>query len=267
MSLFGALNIGGSALATQQAALQVTGNNIANSADPNYVRETAVTTPGSDQQIAARDISSGRGVNLTDVQPPDRSDARRARLPAAPATTRRLLLRRTGCRRSNRLSTPSATQNTSLQVANGHFLHELVEPGEHAARSRLAPRSCSRTDRARRSRSTTRARILVNICRAALQQQISSTGADRQIWLRPADRQASTDRSWFLPGGDGGVEQFAARPAAMPSSTSTLRPDQCEHGGAVRWRPLIIVYVGPEPLVIGTTNNGITVKQQKHRQQ
>ena len=67
MSLFGALNIGASALATQQAALQVTGNNIANAGDPNYVRETAITTPAPDQQIGPG-IFMGTGVNLTDVQ-------------------------------------------------------------------------------------------------------------------------------------------------------------------------------------------------------
>src|SRR5260221_6585041 len=67
MSLFSALNIGRSALATQQAALQVTGNNIANAGDPNYTRETAQLTPGPDQQMAPG-IFIGSGINLTAVQ-------------------------------------------------------------------------------------------------------------------------------------------------------------------------------------------------------
>jgi flagellar hook-associated protein FlgK len=36
MSLIGVLNIAASALQAQQAALQVTSNNLANAADPNY---------------------------------------------------------------------------------------------------------------------------------------------------------------------------------------------------------------------------------------
>src|SRR2546423_4321082 len=67
MSLSGALNIGRSALATQQAALQVTGNNIANAGDPNYTRETAVLVPGPNQQLSPG-IFLGSGINLTGVQ-------------------------------------------------------------------------------------------------------------------------------------------------------------------------------------------------------
>ena len=52
MSLFGALNIGRSALATQQAALQVTGNNIANAGDPNLL-PTAVGATASCTEATA----------------------------------------------------------------------------------------------------------------------------------------------------------------------------------------------------------------------
>src|ERR1700720_3073641 len=67
MSLFGALNIGASALAAQQAALQVTGNNIANAGNADYSRETSTLTPSSDQQVQPG-IFLGTGVNLTSVQ-------------------------------------------------------------------------------------------------------------------------------------------------------------------------------------------------------
>ena len=48
MSLMGILNIGGSALQAQQAALQVTSNNLANAADPNYAEETAEYEPSGE---------------------------------------------------------------------------------------------------------------------------------------------------------------------------------------------------------------------------
>jgi flagellar hook-associated protein 1 len=67
MSLIGALNIGKSALATHQAALQVTGNNIANAGNPGYTRQTASVVPGRDQQLRPG-IFVGTGVDLSAVQ-------------------------------------------------------------------------------------------------------------------------------------------------------------------------------------------------------
>lgn len=67
MSLIGALNIGKSALAVQQAALQVTSNNIANAGNADYTRQTASITPNADQQIRPG-LFVGTGVNLTSIQ-------------------------------------------------------------------------------------------------------------------------------------------------------------------------------------------------------
>src|SRR5665213_3760589 len=66
MSLIGALNIGSSALAAQQAALQVTGNNISNAGNADYTRQTATLTTGNDVPIGG--VFLGTGVNLTGVQ-------------------------------------------------------------------------------------------------------------------------------------------------------------------------------------------------------
>lgn len=67
MSLLGALNAGQSALAVQQAAIQVTGNNIANAGNADYTRQIAEIQPGADQQIQPG-IFVGTGVDLTSVQ-------------------------------------------------------------------------------------------------------------------------------------------------------------------------------------------------------
>ena len=67
MSLSGALNIGGSALTASQAALQVTGNNIANVGNANYSREVSVTTDTPDQELSPG-IYVGTGVDLTAIQ-------------------------------------------------------------------------------------------------------------------------------------------------------------------------------------------------------
>jgi flagellar hook-associated protein 1 len=66
MSLNGALIIGGSALATSSAALQVTGNNIANVGNPNYTREIATVTANPDQELEPGEYI-GTGVDLSAI--------------------------------------------------------------------------------------------------------------------------------------------------------------------------------------------------------
>ena len=88
MSLIGTLNLGASALAVQQAALQVTGNNISNAGNADYTRETASIAPTPDQQVACREVFLGTGVNLTAVQRPGGLTRSRAACAAASLTTK-----------------------------------------------------------------------------------------------------------------------------------------------------------------------------------
>jgi flagellar hook-associated protein 1 len=66
MSLLGALNIGGSSLAAQQAALQVTGNNLANASNPNYAREVVNYQDNGDVPTTSGLL--GTGVSIASVQ-------------------------------------------------------------------------------------------------------------------------------------------------------------------------------------------------------
>jgi flagellar hook-associated protein 1 FlgK len=67
MSLSAALQIGKSALATHQAAIQVTGNNIANAGSADYTRQVASTSPTKDRQIG-QGMFVGTGVQLDAVR-------------------------------------------------------------------------------------------------------------------------------------------------------------------------------------------------------
>jgi flagellar hook-associated protein 1 len=67
MSLLGALSIGGSSLAAQQAGLQVTGNNIANAGTEGYTRETVRLTPGGPQATGNGQFL-GTGVTVDTIQ-------------------------------------------------------------------------------------------------------------------------------------------------------------------------------------------------------
>src|SRR4051812_34748441 len=67
MSLISTLNIGKSALATHQAAIQVTGNNIANAGNADYTRQSASTAPTKDQMLPPG-VFVGTGVDLTGIR-------------------------------------------------------------------------------------------------------------------------------------------------------------------------------------------------------
>ena len=66
MSLIGALNIGQKALAVQQAAIQVTGNNIANAGNADYTRQSLGTSPSKDQQMGPG-LFIGTGIDLSGI--------------------------------------------------------------------------------------------------------------------------------------------------------------------------------------------------------
>jgi flagellar hook-associated protein 1 FlgK len=66
MSLSGALSIGKTALAISQAQLQVTGNNIANAGNADYTRQRANVSTSKDQQIQYG-VFIGTGVQLDSI--------------------------------------------------------------------------------------------------------------------------------------------------------------------------------------------------------
>jgi len=67
MSLIGSLNIGRSALTTHQAAIQTIGNNIANAGNENYTRQVSKLDAVQGQKYQ-QGIFLGAGVNLASVQ-------------------------------------------------------------------------------------------------------------------------------------------------------------------------------------------------------
>jgi flagellar hook-associated protein 1 len=66
MSLFSALNTATSAISTEQAAITVTGNNIANVGNANYAREVVQTTPGTETELK-QGVFIGSGIDLTGI--------------------------------------------------------------------------------------------------------------------------------------------------------------------------------------------------------
>ncbi len=66
MSLGNALNIGASGIAANQAALQVTGNNMANATTPGYTRQSAQLAANPDQKIRPG-VFVGSGVRVQQI--------------------------------------------------------------------------------------------------------------------------------------------------------------------------------------------------------
>jgi flagellar hook-associated protein 1 FlgK len=66
MSLIGAVNLGGSALSATQAALQITGNNIANAGNADYTRQVANLAEAPEQQLTPT-TSVGTGVDVASI--------------------------------------------------------------------------------------------------------------------------------------------------------------------------------------------------------
>jgi flagellar hook-associated protein 1 len=66
MSLISALNIGKSALATHQAAIQVTSNNIANAGNPDYTRQVMKLAPSGDVPSSSG-VLIGTGVQVASL--------------------------------------------------------------------------------------------------------------------------------------------------------------------------------------------------------
>ncbi len=67
MGLLDALQLGANALTAHQAAIQVAGNNIANSATPGYTRQEAVLTQAPVSKLAGN-LTVGTGVQVSDVR-------------------------------------------------------------------------------------------------------------------------------------------------------------------------------------------------------
>ena len=134
MSLIGALNIGKSALAVQQAAIQVTGNNIANAGNADYTRQTA-------KHHARRRPADSAGHLRRHRRRPRRvqrqiDEALKARLRGS-VSDDEVGRHDAAVARPGRIDLQRALRRRPVDAAQ-HVLQQLVEPREQAAGRRPA---------------------------------------------------------------------------------------------------------------------------------
>jgi flagellar hook-associated protein 1 FlgK len=252
MSLIGTLNVGKSALAVQQAALQVTGNNIANAGNADYTRQVAQISPGIDQKIQPG-MFVGTGVDLTSIKR-QIDEALTSRLRSsvsdnsAADTTQQWLGRvesvfnelsdedlSTGMSKffnawSNLSNKPQDIGLRQVVLQNG----EAVAGSYKSLRNQFAGLQTDVDDR------------MVALSRDA--DQLAGQIADLNQQVVNAEGGAGDTK-----GGANGLRD--RRDALIKQLSQLVDVKTTEDKGVVN------VYVGSEPLVIGTTNMGVGLKQ------
>lgn len=252
MSLIGTLNVGKSALAVQQAALQVTGNNIANAGNADYTRQVAQIAPSIDQKIQPG-MFVGTGVDLTGIQR-QIDEALNSRIRSsvsdnsAADTTQQWLSRVESV--FNELSDEdlstgmskffNAWSNLANKPQDVGLRQVVLQNGEEVANSLQSLRN---------QFSSLQSDVDDKMKAAANDaDQLASQIADLNQQVVNAEGGAGDAK-----GGANGLRD--RRDALIKQLSGLVDVKTTEDKGVVN------VYVGSEPLVIGTTNMGVGLKQ------
>jgi flagellar hook-associated protein 1 FlgK len=248
MSLIGALNAGKSALAVSQAAIQVTGNNISNAGNADYTRQTANLAPSRDQQLQPG-VFIGTGVDLTSVQR-QIDDALQTRLRSA--------------------TSDSESANTTQQWL-GQVESVFNELSDSDLSTQLSTFFNSWSDLANKPQDIGLRQVVIqngNTIATSLQNlrgQLSSLTSDSNDRLKAltdnADQLAQqvadlNGQITIAEGGSGGQANALRdqRDAVLKQLSQLVDVKTVQDGSTMD------VYVGSQPVVLGTQNRGIGIK-------
>jgi flagellar hook-associated protein 1 len=249
MSLNGALNIGSSALQTAQAALQVTGNNVSNLGNANYSREVAVTTDLPDQQLTPG-VYIGTGVDLSSIQR-QVSESINSQLNSAVSD----------------YQSANTTQQWSGQIET--IFNAL---GSNSLDTQLSTFTNDWSQLANDPSDTAQRQVVIQDGQS-LAQQFNSLGSQLDTMQTSIGSQlnalatnatqlsqqiASLNQQIATSQGAGGEDNqlLDQRDAVVQQLSQLVNVQTVNQGNGT-----VNVYVGSEPLVVGTTSNGLTVQQ------
>lgn len=249
MSLNSALNIGRNALAVHQAAIQVTTNNIANAGNPDYTRQTAQTSPNGDQQLRPG-MFVGTGVNLTSVQR-QIDNALLARLRAATADNAGAHTAQAWLTRVESVFNALGTNGLSSQMS------EFFNSWSKLAGSPqdLGLRQIVLTNGTNLSRSIQDVRRQLNGLRTDLDQRLEAQASSADDLARRI-----ADLNGRIAVAEGGLSGQAnglrdQRDALIRQLSELMDVTTTTDGRVVN------VFVGSQPLVLGTQSRGVQVQQ------
>ncbi len=250
MSLIGALNVGRTALATHQAALQVTGNNIANAGNADYARQTSQMQPISGRQIKPG-VFLGGGVDLTAVQR-QVDEALAGRLRASVSDQSGAATAEQWLGRVEAVFNELGDQDLSTQMsAFFNAWSDLANRPQDASLRQVVMQSGSTLAKWFRDVRSDLGHLQID---ADTQLQSLTANADRL-----AQRVADLNQQIVVAeGGTGGMANGLRdqRDTALKQLSELIDIKTVADGG------LTNVYVGSEPLVIGVTSRGVALKQE-----
>lgn len=249
MSLIGALQIGKSALATHQAAIQVTGNNIANAGSADYTRQVAYSSPSKDRQMGPG-VFIGTGIQL---------DAIRRQIDEALESRIR-----------GSVSDGASAETTSQWL--GRIEGVFNELGDDDLSTRLSTFFASWSNLANKPQDMGLRQVAIqeggsvatwfNDMRRQLGGLQLDADARTQALVTDADSLASriAELNGKIVLSEGGINGQAnglrdQRDAALKQLSELIDVRTVEDDGVIN------VYMGSEPLVINTDSRGLAMKQ------
>ena len=244
MSLNGVLNIGASALNTAQAQLQVTGNNIANVGNPNYSREVATTSATADQQLEPG-IYIGTGVDLTGVQR-QVDNALNQRLNSAISDNQSASTAQQWTSQVQSIFNALGSQNLDTQI--NQFQQDWSALASNP--SDTSQRQVVLQDGSTLAQQFNSLASNLNDLQGQAGQQLTNLASS----ANQLAQQIATLNQQIATSGGGNNALLDQRDAAVQQLSQLVNVQTVNQGNGT-----VNVYVGSEPLVMGTVNRGLKV--------
>jgi len=252
MSLLGTLGVGQSALAVQQAALQVTGNNIANAGNADYTRQVANLSPSRDQQIQPG-MFVGTGVDLTGIKR-QIDEALTARLRSSVSDNQSADTTQQWLGRVEATFNELTDQDLSTQMSK--FFNSWSDLANKPQDIGLRQVVLQNGDTVANQFQSLRTQL------SGLQTDVDDrltalTGDANGLADQVADlNQQIVNAEGGAGDANGGANGLRDRRDAVLKQLSNLMDIT-----TVEDKGVVNVYVGSEPLVVGTTNMGVALKK------
>ncbi|MEZ0264135.1 MAG: flagellar hook-associated protein FlgK [Phycisphaerae bacterium] len=250
MSLLGALQVGKSALAVSQAGLQVTGNNIANAGNADYTRQVGQTAPSKDQQFRPG-MFIGTGVDLTGIRR-QIDEALNARLRVSVSDNEAADTNQQWLGRIEALFNELGDEDLSTQMSAffNSWSNLANKPQDVGLRQVVLQTGQSVADR-------------LQSLRKGLSGLKSDVGDRLRALAVDADQLAGqiADLNGQIVNAEGGSAKGGANGLRDRRDALVKQLGQLVNVNTTEDKGVMNVYVGSEPLVIGTMNLGVKVKE------
>ncbi|HYE19117.1 MAG TPA: flagellar hook-associated protein FlgK [Tepidisphaeraceae bacterium] len=250
MSLLGALQVGKSALAVSQAGLQVTGNNIANAGNADYTRQVGTVVPSKDQQFRPG-MFIGTGVDLTGIRR-QIDEALNARLRVSVSDNEAADTNQQWLGRIEALFNELGDEDLSTQMSAffNSWSNLANKPQDVGLRQVVLQTGQSVADR-------------LQSLRKGLSGLKTDVGERLRALAVDADQLAGqiADLNQQIVNAEGGSSKGGANGLRDRRDALVKQLGQLVNVNTTEDKGVMNVYVGSEPLVIGTMNLGVKVKE------